>query len=430
MATTATAGIGALAGEIKFSDLRRTFLKMNQRDSFSDSETFDPLTGSVSASQLLRQTTGTDPNVPDCTENASIATTNNWKPSQFRNAIKYYYIQENTANVQNFVIQNQSWNGNLNRVVRKKMYLDGTFFSSLNGGAAARLTSSARNIRIDISGQIYGGLGQGGIAGGTTSSFPLNGGPGGTGQTALQVNASANNIVVFVRTTAEIFAGGGGGGGGGKGGTGGTGGGGSFSYQCGTQCMHVGGFCHGCPGAYQTEWCSGHCNPALKRAGILFCSCCQRLPINCTGTSSGGPGGAGGNGGQGGNGQGAFVSTFPPVQSKNSNAASMGGSSGSGGTGGGTNAGTGGTGGRGGNGGSGGNHGQGGLDGQDGDTGNTGFSGNRTGGTGGSGGGSGGNGGPGGSSITGANYNFTGTINTSGSNITIKGAIVGGTQIP
>ena len=178
MATTATAGIGALAGEIKFSDLRRTFLKMNQRDSFSDSETFDPLTGSVSASQLLRDTTGTDPNVPDATENAAIATTNNWKPSQFRNAIKYYYIQENTANVQNFVIQNQSWNGNLNRVIRKKMYLDGTFFSSINGGAAARLTSSARNIRIDVGGQIYGGIGNGGVGGGTNSSFPFNGGPG------------------------------------------------------------------------------------------------------------------------------------------------------------------------------------------------------------------------------------------------------------
>ena len=31
--------------------------------------------------------------------------------------------------------------------------------------------------------------------------------------------------------------------------------------------------------------------------------------------------------------------------------------------------------------------------------------------------------------MTGADYDFTGTINTSGSNITIDGNIIGGTQI-
>ena len=77
MATSvATAGIGALPGEIKFSQLRNTFLRMKPRDTFSDSETFDTSIVQVSASELFRDTTGTNPNVPDATENAAIATTN------------------------------------------------------------------------------------------------------------------------------------------------------------------------------------------------------------------------------------------------------------------------------------------------------------------------------------------------------------------
>ena len=109
MATaTATAGIGALTGEIKFSQLRRTFLKMKARATFADSETFDPETGSVSASQLLRDTTGDNPNVPDATENAAIATTNDWKPSQFNNALKFYYIQQSVNN-EDYDIGAQNW---------------------------------------------------------------------------------------------------------------------------------------------------------------------------------------------------------------------------------------------------------------------------------------------------------------------------------
>ena len=44
-------------------------------------------------------------------------------------------------------------------------------------------------------------------------------------------------------------------------------------------------------------------------------------------------------------------------------------------------------------------------------------------------GGTGGAAGAAGAALDGADYDFTGVINTSGSNITIKGAIIGGTQI-
>ena len=75
--------------------------------------------------------------------------------------------------------------------------------------------------------------------------------------------------------------------------SGGAGSASPYSYQCGSQCMHVGGFCHGCPGAYQTESCGGHCTPELRDAGILFCSCCQNLPNYCTAYAGGGAGGGG-----------------------------------------------------------------------------------------------------------------------------------------
>ena len=81
---------------------------MNPRTTYGGSETFDAETGSVSASQLLRQTAdATDtsiseesdidykqPFVPDCTENSNIATANDWKTSQFVDAVKYYYLRQ------------------------------------------------------------------------------------------------------------------------------------------------------------------------------------------------------------------------------------------------------------------------------------------------------------------------------------------------
>lgn len=425
MATSVeTAGIGVLSGEIKFSQLRNTFMRMQPRDTFSDSETFDTSIVEVSASQLLRDTTGTNPNVPDATENSAIATTNDWKPSQFNNALKYYYAQQ-TGNEDDYNIGSQNWNGNLNRSIRKFAYIDGTCESTGPTSPAAKLTTTSRNMRIDVSGNIYGANGTQGVAGGTTSSFPLNGGPGGNGGPALEVNASASNNIVFVRSTAEIFAGGGGGGGGGKGGTGGTGGNGSFQYQCGTVCIHVGGFCHGCPGAYQTEWCSGHCNPALKKAGILFCSCCQQFPQYCTSSSSGTAGGTGGNGGAGGVGRG-WNNSSNAITGPGNGESGVSGSTASAAAGG---AGTGGTGGTGGIGGNGGQHGDPGTAGTDGIGGETGANGNVSRGSAGTAGGRGGSGGAAGNSLSGSGYSYTGTINTSGVNITIAGPIAGGTQI-
>ena len=427
MATSvATAGIGALPGEIKFSQLRNTFLRMKPRDTFSDSETFDTSIVQVSASELFRDTTGTNPNVPDATENAAIATTNDWKTSQFNNAIKYYYIQQ-SGNEEDYNIGSQNWNTNVNKSIRKFAYIDGTCESTGPTTPAAQLTTTSRNMRIDVSGNIYGANGTQGIAGGVFTGDPnlLNGGPGGKGGTSLEVNASANNIVVFVRPTAEIFAGGGGGGGGGKGGDGGQGGTGSFQYQCGTVCIHVGGFCYGCPGAYRTEYCGGFCTPWHKRNGILFCSCCQVFPRWCTASSSGSPGGAGGNGGAGGKGRG-WNNTSNSLDGPTNGSAGIAGAAGTGGSNGGGAGGDGRTGGTGGNGGQ---HGEPGTAGTDGLVGETGDNGNTGSGSAGTAGGLGGAPGAAGDALSGSNYSYTGTINTSGADITIDGLIVGGTQI-
>jgi len=162
MATsTDTAGIGALTGEIKFSDLRQTFLRMQPRSTFSGSETFDTTITQVSASQLLRDTTSANPNVPDATENSAIATTNDWKPSQFPNALKFYFAEQ-TGSESQYNIGAQAWNSNLPLSIRKFMFIEGTLTSSSSATAACRLTNTTKNIRIDVGGTITGA---GGAAG-------------------------------------------------------------------------------------------------------------------------------------------------------------------------------------------------------------------------------------------------------------------------
>ena len=425
MATSVeTAGIGVLSGEIKFSQLRNTFMRMQPRDTFSDSETFDTSIVEVSASQLLRDTTGTNPNVPDATENAAIATTNDWKPSQFNNALKYYYAQQ-TGNEEDYNIGSQNWNGNLNRSIRKFAYIDGTCESTGPTSPAAKLTTTSRNVRIDVSGNIYGAGGTSGLAGGIWTGDPnlMNGQPGGKGGTSLEVNASANNIVVFVRDTAEIFAGGGGGGGGGKGGDGGNGGSGSYSYACGSHCVHFGGYCGGCPPSLESQGVHGNCG--THKNPRPFHHCCQRFTIYCTASSSGSAGGTGGNAGAGGIGKGWDNSSNAFVGPTNG----VSGSAGTAGTAASSGGGAGGDGGKGGNGGNGGQLGEPGISGTDGISGADGSNGNTGTGSDGIAGGLGGAGGAAGDALSGADFSYTGTINTSGTNITVDGLIVGGTQI-
>ena len=94
------------SGQIKFSDLRSTFTGASS--------------GSISASDLLRKTENTieSPIVPDCTENAAVAESENWKVSQMRGTIKDYKITQTSSNSQ---LNGTSieWNGNLTKNIKK-----------------------------------------------------------------------------------------------------------------------------------------------------------------------------------------------------------------------------------------------------------------------------------------------------------------------
>lgn len=366
------------SGEIKFSDLRRDFRAQQRKTTSSGSETTNSSlnSGSISVSELLRDTDVTEqsPIVPDCTENAGISESDDWKVSQFRNSIKYYYVTlPSSDEVTNFDIDAQTWNTNLDKNINKFMFIDGICGSNTASSPAASFDATTHNLTVDVYGDI---LGCGG-AGGTASTIS-----GENGGDALSMSSSSgNNIVVLVRSGSRIY---GGGGGGEKGATGSNGSGGTCTnYSTQQGC----GGAPGCPGGYsQTGEGSGPCCQS-------YSYCCGLFNCGCTACSQyikyryckqeystdPGQGGAGGNGG--------------PGRGYNYQTGALDGAGGGGGTNGGGCGST-----RGGDGETGGDGGEWGDVG--GNTNNTGSG-----------------GGPG-RAITGSNYSVTGTINST----TVKGA--------
>lgn len=262
VASPETAGPNITSGtEIKFSTLRKYFLKMKPRSSFTASDTFESETGSVSASQLLRVSSLDSiddgsieeeyeldsryllPYVPDCTENSNIATENDWKPSQFIGSIKYYYLRQSTSDDLNLDLASQSWNNNLPLTIRKWFFVDGTIGSNTNTDGtkslASLIISSTANylsLKLSSTGRIYGSSGSAGING-------VNGGKGGDGGDAISWiddNSLYNNYVIL-HPDSRLYGGGGGGGKGGNGGKGGTGGQGG-RHNIGCTGIGVGGY--------------------------------------------------------------------------------------------------------------------------------------------------------------------------------------------
>lgn len=266
-------------GQISFSSLRSNFK--------------ETVSGEIKASELKKNTStsSTNPIVPDATENASISVSNNLKLSQFRNSIKYYYITQTNTDL-NFDINAQTWNGNLNKNIRKWMYVNGTCASNSTLLPAASLDATAYNLTVDISGNVYGA---GGI-GGTSSSIS-----GGFGGNALSISSTnGNNIVVFLRSTAKVY---GGGGGGEKGVTGANGSSGTcYTPRTVVEQYLTGRKCRSCPGCnpgwyridcYQQE---GRCD---WRGQYRRSLCERRYTVYDPYPVPGAPGGAGGNGSSG-----------------------------------------------------------------------------------------------------------------------------------
>ena len=208
------------SGEIKFSVLRDTFTGRTS--------------GYVNASELFRDSDTNQPNpvVPDATENDSIAPNDygssfngtNLSLSGFRNCIKTYDIEQTDTDI-NLDIDEQSWNNNLPKNIKKRFIVTGTIGSNDSSVPAASVEGEIRNLTIDIGpspgGKIHGAPGAGGIYG-------TNSGKGEDGGTALYAKSTATDLLtspikINLTSSSELFAGGGGGGAGPTGGTGGTG---------------------------------------------------------------------------------------------------------------------------------------------------------------------------------------------------------------
>lgn len=284
-----TAGPYYTSGEIKFSSLRSNFRAQVRKQTSGGSETFNSDTAPISASQLLRKTSTseTNPIVPNATENVNITTTSsNWKTSQFRNSIKYYYVTlPSSDTVTNFDIDAQSWNSNLNKNVNKVMFIDGTCGSSSVSSPAAQLSATSYNLTVDVYGSILGAAGRGG---GTSGAPSVSGESGGD---ALEMTSpSGSNNIVLVRTGSKIYAGGGGGekGSNGSNGSSGT----CYEYYYINQCSTGAPSCAGGWTQISSGW--GCCEWRRGCAVARWTRTCQR-----TYSTSGGTGGTGGNGGLG-----------------------------------------------------------------------------------------------------------------------------------
>lgn len=281
------------SGEIKFSSLRSNFRSQVRKATSGGSESFNSDTDPIKASQLLRitDTSNTNPVVPNSTENTNISTSSDWKTSQFRNSVKFYYVTlPSSDTVTNFDISAQSWNSNLNKNIVKVMFIDGTCGSTSISSYAASFDATAYNLTFDVYGSIFGAGGRGG---GTSGAPAISGENGGN---ALYVaSSSGNNVSVLVRSGSRIY----GGGGGGEKGANGT---------AGTNGL--------CRRESIRQYCAGSPNSACNEGYYVY----TRRPGCCRSTMGGGcvesvyqnvcyvdtttSGGSAGIGGNGGNGQG------------------------------------------------------------------------------------------------------------------------------
>jgi len=206
------------SGEIRFSELRKQFKTVKPRSSYDDSS--DDYSGdsnsiSISSSELLKITdlSVSNPLVGDSKENLNISSSYNWKISQFRNSIKYYFAQQTGTDTDIDGDVDISWNTNLNKTINKFFFVEGTIGATSPTNSALRFDNPVTNLNIIIktNGEVLG-------AGGTNSTVetPI----GGNGGNAISFTSNAdsiNSIIIDVNSGGALKAGGGGGGLGGDG---------------------------------------------------------------------------------------------------------------------------------------------------------------------------------------------------------------------
>ena len=301
------------SGPITFSELRRTFRAQSQKTSSSGSEFFASDAAPISMSELKRDTNPQSPNpiVPDATENSAIGSVSDVSLSQFRNAIKFYYITQTGSDIY-FDIDALGWNSNLDKTITKTIFIDGDIGSDNALSPAASFEQSpAYNLLFDVTGTIKGAPGLGGGKPGNVSIS------GQTGGTALSIiSTGGENLTVLVRSSARIY---GGGGGGEKGATGAQG---ATGLCQDTQTVQNCGSCPDCPtGWTSTSGCYSGAGCARVRrcnwwgscwfettAYLRYDDCLNEYQV---------AGGLGGEGGDGGTGRGYGNEAPNPLQGDN-----------------------------------------------------------------------------------------------------------------
>lgn len=220
---------------IKFSELRRSFKTIEARDAFSNNDDYsnDSNSISISASELLRDSSSSNPILPDSVENASLGIPDveeNWRVGLIPGAVKFYFLNQTSENdntgdltkpgldldtptnsVGESGTEVLEWETNISKNIKKWAFIDGTIGSDTPDKAALEISGTTKNlqVKIGLTGKVYGAGGDGGAAG-------VSGQSGGN---AIEVvGTSHDNLKIYTTSTARVYAGGGGGGGGGSGG--------------------------------------------------------------------------------------------------------------------------------------------------------------------------------------------------------------------
>ena len=155
----------------------------------------------------------------NATENASISTDlRNISMSHYKGSITYYKViqtgdDDYEDHPNGYVIEDQDWNGNLDKLIPKQFELQGVMGQDNEDKYACIFEGRATNMQIIITGGVFGA--------GSKS-------PAKAGGSAMYVAGEGDIVPILMKNQGKIWAGGGWGGRGGRGGKGGNGGG---SYQ-------------------------------------------------------------------------------------------------------------------------------------------------------------------------------------------------------
>ena len=279
---TSTDGPYFSSGSISWSQLKSTF-----RSSASGSN--------IKASDFIRYTNVnlTDPEVPDCTENGAVASSqSNWKASQFRNTIRFYYVtqyEEQSSSSPAYADINtltrdgsgtttdgsnggKRWNSNLPKNIKKYYTLTGICGSNNYAWPALQALGTVYNLEVEIRGSILGASGPGGV-GQSLSPQVYPAGAGTNGGNALSMQTNGARIPIRVKSGSRIYAGGGGGPGGNAGLPGTAG-------RCYADTTTQGcGSAPGCPSPYSNAGTrdKGCCSSVSYCCGFFCCGC-----VRCT----------------------------------------------------------------------------------------------------------------------------------------------------